>query len=154
MVRRELHDLADPAGSLARKSSRDRKHLEDLMVSQARLCVQLAKAEEKVVVDEAAERRVRAQHMVQEATRSLEDVEARQAWARDVEVRYPWAVQEATRACEDEEARQAWARDVEARYPWASAPWTRSSERRSSGRRRKQQWAAQQWQFRDGSARW
>ena len=101
---------------------------------------------------EVAERRVQAQHMVQEATRSLEDLEAWQAWARDVEVRFPWAVQEATWAREDEEARRARAREVEARYPRASAPC--SSERGSSGRRREQQWAAQQWQFRDGSARW
>ena len=110
-VRRELHDLADPVGAQARKSARDRKHVDDLHVSQACLCLQLAGAQEKVMADVAAERRVQAQNMV-------EDMEVRQAWARTV---------------------QGW-------YPWAPEPWTRSSEQ--------QQWAAQQWQFPDGSARW
>ena len=76
-MQRELHDLGDPAGIEERRAERDRKRVEDLHVSQARKCMQIALAHEKDVNDEVVAMRLQAQNVV-------EELEARRwAWTQE-----------------------------------------------------------------------
>ena len=91
-MRRELEDLGDPDGATARKNLRDRRHLENLMLSEARIALLRAKAEERVGRNDAAERHAAASQAVEEATRVCRDVEGRQAAARQAWAPAPWTL--------------------------------------------------------------